>query len=94
MEFKLFLPFSILPEEDWCYEPIQLLNSSSKHSSVKILGIQWNPGSDVIFLNVKGARITIKYTITIKYIYQIYDPLGLAALTTVLLKLIFQESWT
>lgn len=88
MEFKLFLPFSILPEEDWCYEPIQLLNSSSKHSSVKILGIQWNPGSDVIFLNVKGARITIKY------IYQIYDPLGLAALTTVLLKLIFQESWT
>nr|XP_041631969.1 uncharacterized protein LOC121502441 [Drosophila kikkawai] len=85
-----------LPEEDRCYEPIQLLNKSAADSPIKILGIQWNPGKDVMYLNIKECDPTISPTKRelLSQLSRIYDPLGLVAPVTVLLKLIFQESWT
>ncbi|XP_044778690.1 uncharacterized protein LOC123327154 [Drosophila simulans] len=85
-----------LPEEDRCFEPIQLLNKSAADSPVKVLGIQWNPGKDVLYLNLKGCDATISPTKRelLSQLSRIYDPLGLVAPVTVLLKLIFQESWT
>ncbi|XP_041633403.1 uncharacterized protein [Drosophila kikkawai] len=82
-----------LPEEDRCYEPIQLLNKSAADSPIKILGIQWNPGKDVMYLNIKECDPTISPTKRelLSQLSRIYDPLGLV---TVLLKLIFQESCT
>ncbi|XP_041631681.2 uncharacterized protein [Drosophila kikkawai] len=85
-----------LPEEDRCYEPIQLLNKSAADSPIKILGIQWNPGKDVMYLNIKECDPTISPTKRelLSQLSRIYDPLGLVAPVTVLFKLIFQESWT
>ncbi|XP_043063195.1 uncharacterized protein LOC122319664 [Drosophila yakuba] len=85
-----------LPQEDRCFEPIQLLNKSAADSPVKVLGIQWNPGKDVLYLNLKGCDATISPTKRelLSQLSRIYDPLGLVAPVTVLLKLIFQESWT
>ncbi|XP_043661485.1 uncharacterized protein LOC122625466 [Drosophila teissieri] len=85
-----------LPEEDRCFEPIQLLNKSAADSPVKVLGIQWNPGKDVLYLNLKGCDATISPTKRelLSQLSRIYDPLGLVAPVTVLLKLIFKESWT
>ncbi|XP_044779744.1 uncharacterized protein LOC123327397 [Drosophila simulans] len=85
-----------LPEEDRCFEPIRLLNKSAADSPVKVLGIQWNPGKDVLYLNLKGCDATISPTKRelLSQLSRIYDPLGLVAPVTVLLKLIFQESWT
>ncbi|XP_043063191.1 uncharacterized protein LOC122319659 [Drosophila yakuba] len=85
-----------LPEEDRCFEPIQLFNKSAADSPVKVLGIQWNPGKDVLYLNLKGCDATISPTKRelLSQLSRIYDPLGLVAPVTVLLKLIFQESWT
>ncbi|XP_043642439.1 uncharacterized protein LOC122612720 [Drosophila teissieri] len=94
-KFKLRLLKS-LPEEDRCFEPIQLLNISAADSPVKVLGIQWNPGKDVLYLKLKGCDATISPTKRelLSQLSRIYDPLGLVAPVTVLLKLIFQESWT
>ncbi|XP_043063213.1 uncharacterized protein LOC122319685 [Drosophila yakuba] len=85
-----------LPEEDRCFEPIQLLNKSAADSPVKVLGIQWNPGKDVLYLNLKECDATISPTKRelLSQLSRIYDPLGLVAPVTVLLKLIFQENWT
>ncbi|XP_043650079.1 uncharacterized protein LOC122618022 [Drosophila teissieri] len=82
--------------EDRCFEPIQLLNKSAVDSPVKVLGIQWNPGKDVLYLNLKGCDATISPTKRelLSQLSRIYDPLGLVAPVTVLLKLIFKESWT
>ncbi|XP_044779747.1 uncharacterized protein LOC123327400 [Drosophila simulans] len=62
----------------------------------QVLGIQWNPGKDVLYLNLKGCDATISPTKRelLSQLSRIYDPLGLVAPVTVLLKLIFQESWT
>ncbi|XP_070141628.1 uncharacterized protein [Drosophila kikkawai] len=85
-----------LPEEDRCYEPIQLLDKSAAESPIKILGIQWNPGKDVMYLNIKECDPTISATKRelLSQLSRIYDPLGLVAPVTVLLKLFFQKSWT
>jgi len=65
-------------------------------SSVKVLGIQWNPGLDLMFVKPTEFDLSIVPTKRelLSQLSKIYDPLGIAAHTTVLLKLIFQESWT
>jgi len=65
-------------------------------SPVKVLGIQWNPGRDVMFVKPTEFDLSIVPTKRelLSQLSKIYDPLGIAAPTTVLLKLIFQESWT
>ncbi|XP_070854683.1 uncharacterized protein [Drosophila suzukii] len=85
-----------LPEEDRCYDPIQLTKGSPMESPVKVLGIQWNPGRDVMFVKPTEFDLSIVPTKRelLSQLSKIYDPLGIAAPTTVLLKLIFQESWT
>ncbi|XP_070854449.1 uncharacterized protein [Drosophila suzukii] len=85
-----------LPEEDRCYDPIQLTKGSPMESPVKVLGVQWNPGRDVMFVKPTEFDLSIVPTKRelLSQLSKIYDPLGIAAPTTVLLKLIFQESWT
>jgi len=48
-----------LPEEDRCYDPIQLIKNSPRGSPVKVLGIQWNPGRDVIFIKHSEFDLSI-----------------------------------
>ncbi|XP_070854779.1 uncharacterized protein [Drosophila suzukii] len=83
-----------LPEEERCYDPIQLTKGSPMESPVKVLGIQWNPGRDVMFVKPTEFDLSIVPTKRelLSQLSKIYDPLGIAAPTTVLLKLIFQEN--
>jgi len=84
-----------LPEEDRCYNPVQLSKGSLMESPVKVLGIQWNPGRVVMFVKPTEFDLSIVPTKRelLSQLSKIYDPLGIAAPTTVLLKLIFQECW-
>jgi len=65
-------------------------------SPVKVIGIQWNPGRDVMFVKPREFDLSIVPTKRelLSQLSKIYDPPGIAAPTTVLLRLIFQESLT
>lgn len=69
--------------------------SLSAHQQIS-RGIQWNPGKAILYINLKDFDATISLTKRelLSQILGIFDPLGLVAPVTVLLKHMFQESWT
>ncbi|XP_070068173.1 uncharacterized protein [Drosophila takahashii] len=48
-----------LPQGDRCYDPVQLSKDSPMGPHVKILGLQWNPGRDVMFIKTTEFDLNV-----------------------------------
>ncbi|XP_037932509.1 uncharacterized protein LOC119667290 [Teleopsis dalmanni] len=65
-----------------------------KEESIKTLGLQWNPNNDIFMFKIAESRdVYITKRMALSYLGKIFDPLGLLAPVTVLVKLFVQKLW-
>ncbi|XP_053380273.1 uncharacterized protein LOC128548811 [Mercenaria mercenaria] len=62
---------------------------------IKILGLRWNPTSDMLSFPPRVISQLDKVTkrAVLKYTYRIYDPLGLLSPVTIRTKILLQDLW-
>ena len=72
-------------------------NVSDDSQSVNILGLRWNPTTDVLSLAAKPTILTYDYLVTKREVLQdffkTFDLLGLAALVVIRAKILLQRLW-
>lgn len=73
----------------------QLPLTIDESTSVKTLGIQWNPSSDELCFNISAPETNDIHTKRsfLSQAARLYDPLGWLAPSTVVVKILFQQLW-
>lgn len=73
----------------------QLPLTIDESTSVKTLGIQWNPSSDELSFNISAPETNAVQTKRsfLSQAARLYDPLGWLAPSTVVVKILFQQLW-
>lgn len=65
-------------------------------SLIKVLGMYWNPASDVFSYRITQPKVNLVSTrrTLLSEIARIFDPLGFLAPSVILFKIMFQELWS
>lgn len=77
------------------YRERQLPLTIDESTSIKTLGIQWNPSSDELCFNISAPETNDVHTKRsfLSQAARLYDPLGWLAPSTIIVKILFQQLW-